>query len=221
MILTAIQQAKKNIDRVNLFLDGRYWTSLDKNQLLDFKLFKDKSISIEEKNLIETASTEGKVLHKVIQYIHRRPRSEKEIRAYLLYKKEVEQLTAQNVIEKLKLLDYISDQKFAEWYIEQRMNFGIHGINKIKAELIKKGITKKIIDETLNKFSLGENFEQEQIEKAQKYLEKHLKEKDKKDKFTLKAAVYRKLTAKGFDSSIIEQTIKRIENPESRGRNNK
>jgi len=52
-------------------------------------------------------------------------------------------------IPKLIELDLIDDQKFAQWWVEQRVNSNPRGNIGLKAELQQKGIDREIIDSVL------------------------------------------------------------------------
>lgn len=208
MRITSIQQAKKNENRVNLFLDNVYWTSLDKNELLELGLKKDIKISESDKNNIEKISSEGKVYSKALDYAYRRPRSVKEMRDYLKFKRQVEEELSESIIAKLKSKNILSDEQFTDWYIQQRLSFGIHGIEKIKGELVNKGVSTQIISDKLSQLTSIESFENEQIEKAIKFIQKHIKERDKEDAHGMKQKIYRKLAYRGFSGDIIRKVIK-------------
>jgi len=64
------------------------------------------------------------------------------------------------VLEELTEKKYLNDEEFAEKYIAEAAYFKRSGKQKIKSELLKKGISLKIIDEQLlNVFNEEESFE--------------------------------------------------------------
>ncbi len=52
-------------------------------------------------------------------------------------------------IPKLIELDLLDDQKFARWWVEQRLRFRPKGNRALTAELLAKGIDREIISQVL------------------------------------------------------------------------
>ena len=147
--ITSITQAVKKEENVNIFLNEQFWININKNELLELQLFKGKNISLEEKELLEKRAKLNKVKEKVINLISIRPRSRYELEQYLINKIKAEKEEAISIIEKLIVDKYQSDEEFADWYVRNRVSFGYHGVNKIRAELLKKRIDKAIIKQVL------------------------------------------------------------------------
>lgn len=141
MKITQIQQAKKNIDRVNIFVDEEFWVSITKRELIEFGLFKNQELDNNLKAQVEEGSKSGKVEEKVMKWLNIRPRSVKETLEYLKFKQRLEKQDAQRHIDKLVKLGLLDDEKFAQWYVKNRIEFGLHSPRKISAELFKKGIS--------------------------------------------------------------------------------
>jgi|SRR5690606_17169529 len=210
MIITKIEQAKKNESRVNIYLDNEFWIGLDKNELLKFNLFKGKEISEDERLEIEKSSTFTKLVDKVLRYINIRPRSIKELKDYLK-RKDTDDESIENVIKYAEDKGYISDLKFAEWYAKNRFSFGKHGVNKIKAELIKKGVKQNIINNVLSSETYkSEEFIDEQLDNIKEYAKKALKSIKHKDKFDLKQKLIKRLLSRGYEYSQIKKVIEEL-----------
>lgn len=206
MVITSIEQAKKREERVNLFLDDNFWVGLDKNQLIQFGLHKGKIITEEDKIHIEEESMFYKLLERVINYTLIRPRSKFEILQYLTLKKGTDELTANKVIERVEEKGFLSDEKFAEWYIQTRTSHGFHGKNKISAELAKKGVEKSIVQKLL-KESEEENDNSEKIRELYtkvKYKVKFKSEYERKNK------IYQRIMGRGYTFAEIEKALKDI-----------
>lgn len=96
---------------------------------------------------------------KSFDYLTRRLHSTQELRTKLLQKKYEKRLI-ELVLEELTEKKYLNDEEFAEKYIAEAAYFKRSGKQKIKSELLKKGISLKIIDEQLlNVFNEEESFE--------------------------------------------------------------
>ena len=166
--ITDIKAAVRNENRVNIFINGEFSFSLDISQLIDYKLKIGESLSKEKIAEIKRASTFGKVYARTLEWVLTRPRSIKETQDYLklkIYKNKIEDFTDEDINEIIKKLvnkKYLDDEKFAEYYVENKnIKKGISD-KKLKYELRKKGINDEIIEKTLEK---SERNPEEEIKK--------------------------------------------------------
>lgn len=139
------------------------------------------------------------ILNKAFKFLSYRPRSEKEVIDYLRRKKFTETAISQTV-EKLAKQNFINDEDFAKWWIEQRQNYKPKGKFAIKKELTEKGIKKEIVDKLFDS-SYSE------YETAKALFEK---KKDKfaklpKDEFFKKASAF--LLRRGFGWETIKKVL--------------
>jgi regulatory protein len=90
-----------------------------------------------------------KFLVKAINFVSYRPRSRYETKQYLKRRKAEDEVISQ-VLAKLEELNFIDDQKFASWWLEQRLRFRPKGTALIRSELKQKGIASEVIEKTLS-----------------------------------------------------------------------
>ena len=113
-----------------------------------------------------------------------------------------------NTIQYLKEQRYINDKEFAEIFIKDKVELSRYGRNRIKSELLKKGISKELVDELI-KTTIQDDMEYEMAKKLAKNKMKSY-QKDKKD------AQYRKLSGyllrKGYSYDIVSKVVKEIIN---------
>ena len=115
------------------------------------------------------------LLNAALQYLSRRPRSEKEIRAYLqkklqkraciiakgkdeevlLQMRKVLSEEIEQVVSRLRELHFIDDFAFAKWWVEQRTRVKPKGWHAILFELRQKGITQNVIDDIKEEIARG------------------------------------------------------------------
>ena len=155
------------------------------------------------------------LLDASFHFISFRPRSEKEIRDFLTKKvhgknvdngKRIEQ-----VLERLRELEYLDDAKFIRWWVEQRSTYRPKGRRLLKQELLEKGIDKSLIVECLNTLLTaspagGEELMNE-IDLAKKALEKKLKLWEKLSRLAFRQKAYTYLSRRGFSWDIIHQAM--------------
>jgi regulatory protein len=208
--ITSIVQNKRSEHKVNIYLNDEYWLKLDKNKLLEFQLSKGKLLSPEEKSQIEQEATSEKLLDKVLRFISVRPRSVYEVRTYLKLKRQMDDSEINQVVDMLISKNYLSDGKFAEWFVSNRLGSGFHGKNKIKAELIKKGVPSEIINEVLKLQTASEEYQESEDEKIREFIKKALRTIDLSDKQKAKQKIYLRLLARGYEYEKVKKLTNEI-----------
>ncbi|MBR2996895.1 RecX family transcriptional regulator [Candidatus Saccharibacteria bacterium] len=165
-VVTELRQGVKNPNRVNVFIDGKYEFSLDVTQVVEYKLKKGMKLTAEQVAEYKKASEYGKLYQRTLEWVLTRPRSERETRDYLrkkIYDKKLDNNYIEKIIEKLKLKKYLDDEKFAEWYVENRFVKKGVSIKRLKMELMKKGVKRELAEATINKIGRGDETEIKKI----------------------------------------------------------
>lgn len=175
MEITDLRQGIKNPNRVNVFVNSRFAFSLDVTQVVDLKLKIGRVLTEEELAECKRASEFGKTYQRALEWVLVRPRSVRELSDYLKRRERKQELEERKrewqdvkeqknrkkkdrtkynfddvIIERLINKGYVDDRKFAEYYVENR--FVKKGISqkRLRIELMRKGVTKEIIDEVLS-----------------------------------------------------------------------
>lgn len=165
MKITSISVQAKNADRVNVSVDGKYRFSLDIFQVGELGIKVGKEFTDQELNDIENESQFGKLYMRALEYCLMRPHSSREIKDYLWRKtratkyktrdgqiKEREGASESNVdrtFNRLVERGYVSDEKFARFWIENRNQTKGSSVRRLTAELRAKGVENSIIEEVL------------------------------------------------------------------------
>ncbi len=161
MKITGITSQQKDKNRVNIFVDGKYRFSLDIFQLVDLGIKIGREYSDEELTELETESQFGKLYMRALDYCLMRPHSAKEVRDYLYRKtrdkrtktgdivKGIAPIITERVYNRLLEKNYINDEKFTYYWIENRnLKKGISQ-RKLVAELRTKGIDSTMAERLL------------------------------------------------------------------------
>lgn len=154
--ITALRAQVKRVDRVSVFINGKYSFSVSQTQVLDLKLRSGLEVSDADIANFKRASDFGKFFERALMYAMIRPRSVKEVRDYL-WRKKVEPDDAVLIIEKLQTKRYLSDENFARSWIENRSLGKKTSAKKLKLELKQKGLTDEIIKNALENSSFSED----------------------------------------------------------------
>ncbi len=124
-----------------------------------------------------------------------RMRTEKEIRERLKYTKIPKDIINE-VIKNYKRLGLIDDRKFAELYFEEKREE--MGKNRIKFELLKRGISEKIIEDVLNA-----NNNEEEKELAERLAKRWLEKNKDLPKEVKKRRLFAYLSRRGIKPATI------------------
>ena len=182
--VTDIKAAVHDQNRVNIYLDDKFFCSLDISQVVDFRLKIGKEISAEEKEQLKHASDFGKFYARALEYALIRPRSSKEIHDYLQKKTLSRKVHVKNrktgeyqikekkgydksliplVFARLEERGYIDDERFAHLWVENRNVSKGTSIKKLRQELQQKGINHQIIEQVLSESNRNDDDELRKI----------------------------------------------------------
>ncbi len=190
--ITDIKEAVKDKNRVNIYIDDKFFCSLDISQVVDLHLKVGKELSKEEYADIKQASEFGKFYTRALEYTLLRPRSSKEIRDYLKKKTISRKIRIKNrrtgeyetmekqgydvsliplVFSRLEERGYINDYRFAKLWVENRNVSKGTSVKKLRLELMQKGIDSRIIDQVFAETTRSDNDELAKIiaKKRHKY----------------------------------------------------
>lgn len=144
-----------------------------------------------------------KAMKFAMKLIGLRRRSEFEMRKKL-QKKGVGKELSEEVINELKKFQYIDDEKFAESYINDRINLRPAGKFLIKMELRSRGVREPTIDRKLGELVSDE----QELEMAQTLVRKRINglRPQKSEKDRVKLMNY--LKTRGFSAGTISQAVK-------------
>jgi regulatory protein len=140
--ITALKLQKKNKERVNVHLDGRYAFSLAAIEAAKLKrgqLLSDQEIE----NLLERDSFQ-KAYNRALRFLSYRPRSKVEMHRYLQGKKVSPTIEAE-VVERLTAAGLLDDRAFARYWVENRESFNPRGRYGLRYELRQKGLSEETI----------------------------------------------------------------------------
>lgn len=144
--VTEIEAQKKNAQRVNVYIDNEFAFPCSLELVYKYGLAKGKEI--QKENLKEIAEEDSFLKGKTcaLRCIEKTYKSERQVMDKLILKGFEEQIIIR-VIDFMKSYNFVDDERYVENYIKEKMRTS--GRNKIKFALIKKGISKNIIEEKL------------------------------------------------------------------------
>jgi regulatory protein len=201
--VTAVKKQSRNPGRVNIYLDNKFAFGLSQELAAKFGLLVGREISGEQILLVKKGSCREKSLTMAYRYLSYRPRSEREVKDYLV-RKGIGGEEIKSVIFYLEEQGYLNDNDFARWWLEQRNQFRPRGCRLLRQELIQKGISQEIIDRVLAGVD-----EKELIGKLLR--KRHLRSWGESDRGREKLVAY--LGRRGFSWPVILEVLESLKGP--------
>jgi regulatory protein len=190
--VTDIKEAVRDQNRANIYIDDKFFCSLDISQVVDLHIKIGRELLPEELDELKRASDFGKFYARALEYALMRPRSEREIQDYLKRKTLDRKIRIKNrktgeystqfkkgydtslvplVLKRLNDHGYIDDERFATVWVENRNISKGASEKKLRLELQQKGIKQSIIEKVLAESDRDEREELRKIiaRKAKKY----------------------------------------------------
>ena len=202
-IITKIESQKKSEDRVNIYVDEKFFMAIYKELVFTFNL--KKGDIIEEDNLREILKDEMflKGKNKALNILSKASQSEKKMREKL--KDDFDEDTIDDIVDFLKKYNFINDNELASKIVTTNVTLNKYGKNKIKQNLYNKGLERSSIDEAISEIDQDVEFENA-LYLAEKRYERVKKEDPKK----AYAKVANHLAYKGFSYDIIKSVLNKI-----------
>jgi len=145
--ITALRLQRRARDRVSVSLDGQYAFSLQ--TALAAGLHKGQELSDEEIDQLRERDAAERAYQRALYYLSFRPRSVWEVRRYL-GKRGVAGASIDLALARLRRAGLVDDDRFAQFWVENRESFRPRGRRALRAELWQKGIATEIIDSVVD-----------------------------------------------------------------------
>lgn len=197
--ITELRFQKRNKDRVNVYLDGRFAFGLAAIEAAHLRVGQELSDAdiarLQKKDEIERA------YERALNFLSYRPRSEAEVRRNLRGK-DVEEQVIEGVVERLTQAGLLDDREFARYWVENRVQFKPRGARALRQELWEKGIPDAVVAETLEGFD-EEDAARRVAETGARRMA-HLAPRD----FRRKLSAY--MARRGFSYAVIQPLIEEM-----------
>ena len=198
---------KKDEKNVIVYLDNNEKLILTYEILLKNGLRKNRDIPEDHFHFLIRENQKHHIKQKAFSYIGRRHHSAFEIRTKLRQKK-YENSLIEEIMNDLIAKKYIDDLEFAGIFTDENIRLKLWGKNKIKGELIKRGVDREIISQVLNeKFPEGNDLENAVDLARRKY--KSLQKRNLEE-MNLKQKLYTFLSSRGYDYETSKEAVNKI-----------
>ncbi len=130
-------------DKIHISIDGEYRFTVDKTYFAGMGLSQNMEMDETELEFLAENIENRRAYNQAVSYLSRRDHSEKELLSKLRLKGYNE--SGINAVEKLKNSGYIDDERFARMFVRELSVVKKYGKNRLRQELMKKGISSEII----------------------------------------------------------------------------
>lgn len=219
--ITDIKEQRRK-GRFNVDVDGKFRFALAAEILVKAGLLLGQEISEEEIKRLQQKDIKNKLYNLALRFLSYRPRSEKEIRDYLLKKirkihghrvaswqigaNSGDRKTVEPIIDKLKLQDLANDAEFARWWLNQRQSFRPKGAFILKQELRQKGVDNSLIAQLIDDLITPEA----EQKMARKLVGERLKTLKRLSFWELRQKLFQFLAYRGFANTTIKLTLDEV-----------
>lgn len=197
--ITALTAQKRNKERVNVYLDGKFAFGLAVEAAVGLRV--GQTLTPVEIAELQDRDQFARAKEKALRYLTYRPRSESEVWRNLQQKGYEDDLIT-GVIHYLKERDLLDDEAFAAYWVEQRETFKPRSRLALRQELREKGVARRVIDAAVAGV--------DEYAAAERAAEKRARRWDHLpfDEFRKKMGGY--LKRRGFRYDVTKTTIEKI-----------
>jgi regulatory protein len=144
--VTRLEVQKKNHQRVNVYLDGEFAFGL--SRIVAAWLQVGQDIGEEKIQELKAQDAREVAFQRAIRYLDYQPRSITEVRRKLA-EKEFPEDVIDLVLERLRDLQLLDDDRYARSWVENRSEFRPRGRRLLEYELRQRGIDRETIEQAL------------------------------------------------------------------------
>lgn len=203
--------AQRKKSRYNIYVDDTFSLGVHEDVLVKYNLSVGMEVSDEFIQDVLMAEETSKTINYCLNRLSYRQRSERELRNSMERKGYTEE-NIEIAIDYCKEHEYVDDLKFAESFVKDKTNLNKYGPERIKYDLMVKGVSRDIIDKVLVVDR------DEQLDMARDAASKKMRSYRKDNK----KDIYRKLSGflqrKGFTydviSGVVRETLENIDEDE-------
>lgn len=157
MIVTKLEYQKKDPNRVNLYIDGKFFCGISVDTLAKESLYDGLSITEDTLERISYNELQSRLQNRAMEYLSKGPKTEFQIFKYLKelrfkkkgvwYKEDLHidwDSMFEKIVGRLKDFHLINDEEYARMFVQSRLRNRPRGKNILISELLSKGVSKEI-----------------------------------------------------------------------------
>jgi regulatory protein len=204
-VITQIVEPKGKPQRRRIYLDGKFAFTVKLNVVARFRLREGMELSPQQLEAIEQGEIRQECLDRAMKYLSGRLHSRQELRKKLV-RQEYSQPLIDDVLDELKRLGYIDDERFAKTKALSAAQHKHHGPRRAMMELMRAGVKKDVAQ-----VAVGEVYESnDNVAEARKLAQKQAARLKKLDPQVARRRLAGMLARRGFDYDSIKPVIEEV-----------
>ncbi|HSL89882.1 MAG TPA: regulatory protein RecX [Ignavibacteriaceae bacterium] len=198
---------KKDDNTVVIYLDNKEKLFLSYEIYLKNGLRKGSEISEDRFSLLVVQNRKYHIRQKAISFLAKRIHSKRELENKLRKKNyEIELIKA--VLDELEEKGLIDDNTFANQFSDEKLNSKKWGLQKVKSELFKKGISADVIKDVVKIYADSESQQTSANDLVKKKLNLISKRENDQKKINQKLIAF--LLSRGYDYDIAREAVREV-----------
>jgi len=155
MIITKLEEQKRNKNKFNLYIDGEYHSSIDREVLEEMNFAEGMELEQDEFNEKMEIIQYKSALRTSFHILARSSKTEAELRRKLKEKRYPEK-SIEQVLDYLESIGYINDGDYAESFIGMMKNTAGTSSRSLYYKLTGKGIDSAVIEQKLEEAEIDD-----------------------------------------------------------------
>ena len=204
--MIVIRIVKKGKKDVTIHFDDDKFLILALEVFLKSGLKKGDELSDDRFSFLIEQNKLFHIKQKAFRLLGRRQHATSELRRKL-WQRDYEQKLIDEVIDELRKNGYLNDGEFIREFVAEKSKSKKWSLNKIKSELLRKGIDQKLIELSFEQTPKSDEFENA-FSLGQKKYNTLIKRTEDKRELLQKLSTY--LYSRGFDYELIRQVCSQI-----------
>lgn len=208
-IISSVAAQKKNPARCSVFLNGEFAFGCTIDTAVRFNLIKGREISQPE--LVRLQEQEDIIILKqtALRYATYKSRTSEEVRRKML-EKDFAPEEAEYAVQFLEEFGYVDDSKYALAFIYETMKRKPAGESRLRQELLKRGVSKHVVEDALTQAFPPETSRETALELALAAAQKKIRSLERKDPSKRKQALVGYLQRQGFSWAVIKNVLAEV-----------
>jgi len=200
--ITAITPQKRS-GRVNIFADNTFLIGVSEEVIKELSIQKGITVSPDLFKKLYQKEYRCKLYHYLMKLLARREYSRAELYRKASEKSYDKRLIG-NLLDEFQEKQYLNDERYARAFVKDKFSINRWGPVKIKSQLLKKGVDKKLADNIIADLIS----EQEMLSTCSTLLtKKQAQFKREDDLYKRKQKMLRYLASRGFPSSVCVKAV--------------
>lgn len=190
-------------ERVSVFINGEFAFGLPSIEAVRRGLKSGVELTEEDIGELLAVDEVERAVTGALAFVSYRPRSEREVRDRLR-KRDFSQQAIDEAIERMRGWNYLDDQAFAEWWVENREEHRPRGKRLLAGELREKGIAPDVVSDVLDEAGIDES------SAALEMARKRLGSLSSLDRPTQKRRLAAFLARRGYGWDVVGPVMKQV-----------